>query len=189
MSVNGPFAPVSDTGWPQEIADMRAGFAGKLNVYRAMAHHPALLAAWADLREHIVRRTSLGPVRAEVVILRTGFRLGSDYEWAQHVVRARNCGLDDARILTLRQKPASMAPDDALLAGAVDELLDSARLRPATVKALDAAIGKEGILDLIATVGFYSTLAFILKSFKTPLDADIAAELRASPIPGSDQTV
>ena len=182
MTNDNPMLPVTDEDWPESIAEMRSGFAGGLNVYRVMAHHPALLKAWSDLREHVVNRTSLGRDRSEVVILRTGVRLGSAYEWAQHVVRARKCGLDDARIRSMRGSPDRMAPADALLATAVDELLDGAELTSATKARLLAEMGAEGALDLIATVGFYSTLAFILKSFATPLDGDIAAALRADPI-------
>ncbi len=182
MTNDNPMLPVADEDWPDSVADMRSGFAGGLNVYRVMAHHPALLKAWSDLREHVVNQTSLGRDRSEVVILRTGVRLGSAYEWAQHVVRARKCGLDDTRIRSMRGAPDQMAPADALLARAVDELLDGAELTPATKARLMAEIGAEGALDLIATVGFYSTLAFILKSFATPLDDDITAALRAAPI-------
>jgi len=46
---------------------------------------------------------------------------------------------------------------------------------------LEAEIGKEGIFDLIATVGFYSTLGFMLNSFPPPLDEGIARELRETP--------
>ena len=46
---------------------------------------------------------------------------------------------------------------------------------------LEAEIGKEGIFDLIATVGFYSTLGFILNSFPPPLDEAVARELRETP--------
>jgi 4-carboxymuconolactone decarboxylase len=181
----GPaLAPISDADWPEEIAAMREGFAGGLNVYRTMAYHPALLSAWATLREHLVIRTSLGRLRSEVVILRTGHRLGSPYEWAQHVVRARSFGLSDERILSLRGPREAMAPEDALLAGAVDELFDQAGLDPATLAALQARVGKEGVLDLMATVGFYSTLGFLLNSFGTPLDGDIAADLAARPLEG-----
>ena len=38
------------------------------------------------------------------------------------------------------------------------------------------------MLDLIATVGFYTTLAFIVNSFDTPLDADIAEALARRPL-------
>lgn len=182
MSDTPKFPPLTDTEWPREIADMRSGFAGGLNVYRTMAHNPALLRAWTDLREHIVNRTALGKQGSEVVILRTGVRLGSSYEWEQHVSRARKCGMDDARILSLRGPVEAMTPADAVLAGAVDELFDAAVLGEKTLTALSDLVGPVGVFDLMATVGFYSTLGFILKTSQTPLDDDIAAELAADPL-------
>ena len=83
-----PYAPLSDTDWPPALADMAQGFAGRLNVYRTMAHHPALLRAWAPLRGHVVQTSTLGPQISEVVILRTGHRLGAAYEWAHHISRS-----------------------------------------------------------------------------------------------------
>ncbi len=77
-----PCPPLGDDQWPEPIEDLRSGFAGQLNVYRTMAHNPALLRAWAPLRQHLVKDSALGPQRSEVVILRTGHRLGSHYEWA-----------------------------------------------------------------------------------------------------------
>jgi alkylhydroperoxidase family enzyme len=174
--------PIPDETWPEEVADLRDGFAGGLNVYRTMAHHPALLRAWSGLREHVVNRSALGRAQLEVVILRTGHRLGSEYEWAQHVLRARKHGLSDERIRSLCGPLGGMADDDALLAAAVDELFEDRRLSPRTAGALARLVGKEGVLDLIATVGFYSTLGYLLNSFETPLDAGIAAELEADPL-------
>ena len=45
-----------------------------------------------------------------------------------------------------------------------------------------ALVGKEGVLDTIATVGFYSTLGFILNTFNTPLDNDIFNEMTNQPL-------
>jgi 4-carboxymuconolactone decarboxylase len=182
MSEDHDFAPVSDADWPEALADMRAGFAGGLNVYRTMAHHPALLRAWGPLREHVVNRSALGRQRLEVVILRCGFRLGSDYEWSQHVIRARRCGLSEPRILSLRGPLSDMEGEDRVLAGAVDELFADRALRRSTQAALASLVGKEGILDLIATLGFYSTLGYLLNSFRTPLDDEIRRELSARPV-------
>lgn len=176
-----PLPPLSDDDWPEEVADLLGGFAGALNVYRTMAHAPALLRAWAPLREHVVRQNALGMDLVEVVILRTGVRLGSDYEWQQHISRARKVGFDDARIAAIRKPPADMAPDDALLVQAVDELFDTHRLAPKTESRIMERFGKRALFDLMATVGFYSTLGFILNTCGTPLDGDIAAELAARP--------
>jgi len=174
--------PLGDADWPEEIADMLCGFAGGLNVYRTMAHHPDLLRAWAVLRDHVVNRTSLGRERAEVVILRTGLRLGSDYEWSQHVLRGRQFGLTDRRIASLRGAPAGMEPGDALLARAVDQLFEDAALSGETLEDVKALVGPAGVLDLMTTVGFYSTLGFILNSFDTPLDAKAVAALAERPL-------
>ncbi len=176
--------PLSEADWPLELADLKTGFAGALNVYRTMAHHPALLRSWAALREHIVNGSALDPAELEVVILRAGHRLQSDYEWSHHVERARHRGLSDKRILSMRGPLSGMKADDALLAKAVDELFDTSRLAPATLQRVIDRFGKPAVLDLMATVGFYATLGFILNSFETPLDADVADRLAANPLRG-----
>lgn len=176
---NRPCQPIGDTNWPETIADLRDGFAGQLNVYRTMAHHPALLRAWAPLRQHLVKNSALGPDRSEVVILRTGHRLGSSYEWAHHVSRARALGFSDERIKAIAAEPKG---EDGLIVKAVDALFDLHRI-PAELEAeLAETIGREAVFDLIATVGFYTVLGGILQTYETPLDDTIAAKLAQTPI-------
>lgn len=174
-----PCPPLTDADWPAEIADLRTGFAGALNVYRTMAHHPALLRAWAPLRQHVVKDSALGPDRSEVVILRAAHRMGSAYEWAHHVSRARALGFSDARIAALRGMPPG---EDGLIARAVDALFDQRRLPPALEADLAAAIGRTAVIDLIATVGFYSVLGYLLMTYDTPIDAAVAQEMARAPL-------
>lgn len=175
-------APLRDEDWPEAVADLRAGFAGQLNVYRVMAHNPELLRAWAPLRDYLVTRNRLGAALSEVVILRAAHRLGSSYEWDQHVVRARAAGLEDAQIAALRGPLEALPPDVEPLARAVDELTREARLTPDTAQALQAAHGAPAMLEVMALVGFYSTLGFILKTCEVPLDGDIAQALADAPL-------
>lgn len=172
--MTSPCPPISDADWPADIADLREGFAGALNVYRTMAHHPALLQAWAPLRQHIVKDTALGPIRSELVILRAAHRMGSAYEWAHHVSRARILGMDDSRIAAMRGSPSGQ---DGLIAQAVDQLFDQRKLSIGLEQALAEAFGREAVFDLIATVGFYSVLGYLLMTYETPLDAAVAAEM------------
>lgn len=174
--------PLADADWPSELDDLRDGFFGRANVYRVMAHHPRLLRAWTDLRQHIVIDTALGRERSEIVILRAAVKTASSYEWSHHIVRARSFGVSDARIAALRGDSDAIAPPDRVLAEAVDQLMDEARIAPATLSELNALVGADGVLDLMATVGFYSTLAFILNSFDTEVDADIVAALTEMPL-------
>ncbi|MFC0810291.1 carboxymuconolactone decarboxylase family protein [Ensifer sp. P24N7] len=158
---------------------MKSGFAGALNVYRTMAHHPALLKAWAPLRQHVVKDSALGPVRSELVILRAAHRMDSAYEWVHHVSRARGLGISDARIRAMRGMPDG---EDGLIARAVDALIDSFRLPSDIEGALSVAVGREGVFDLMATVGFYSILGYILMTYGTPIDEAAAAEMTERPL-------
>lgn len=174
-----PCPPLGDAEWPAQILDLRDGFAGALNVYRTMAHHPDLLRAWAPLRQHIVKDSALGPVRSELVILRAAHRLGSDYEWQHHVSRARVLGMSDDRIRAMRETPAG---EDGLIARAVDALFDQRRLSPALEAELAQALSRPAVFDLIATVGFYSVLGFILMTYDTPVDDAVAEGMTRNPL-------
>lgn len=171
--------PLSNADWPEAIMDLRSGFAGALNVYRVMAHHPDLLRAWSALRQHVVVDTALGAKRSEVVILRTAHRFGSDYEWAHHVSRARKLGFSDQRISAIRSLPSG---EDGLIVNAVDALLDSHALPSSLEAELSKAMGRAAVFDLIATVGFYSVLGYLLKTYETPIDDGVADELAARPL-------
>jgi alkylhydroperoxidase family enzyme len=159
---------------PEKLPDTAPAFARALNVYRTMAHNPALLAAWAPLRAHVVLGGALTEAQKEIVILRTGYHWGSAYERAHHIVRGRLAGLSDARIARTA-KPAEdwgVADEDTSLMAATDALLAHGRLTDAELKPLEPA----WLLDIIATIGFYTTLAFIVNSFETPIDTHIAPD-------------
>ncbi len=167
--------PIQDAQWPEEIADMLEGFAGKLNIYRVMAHDPALLRAWTGLRGHVVLGGALTDQQREIVILRVGYRWGAAYEWAHHVSRGRLASLSEAQIAAAATEPniwTGGSPDEALMA-AVDSLLQEGRLPPAVLADLRRSLTAAGVLDLMATVGMYTTLAFIAKTFQTPIEDDL----------------
>lgn len=172
-SSNSSYPPLPSETWPAELSELRGSFAEQLNIYKTMAHHPALLQSWAALRAHIVTENALGPELQEVCILRTGYRLGSSYEWNHHVSRSRAIGMKDARIFSITGPFDQMAGPDAVIAKAVDRMIDTAELSTALQTELVALVGTKGMFDLIATVGFYKILGTIANSFDVPLDAGI----------------
>lgn len=174
--------PIRDEDWPPELAHLKDSFLGRANIYRTMAHHPALLNGWTGFRDHIVTGNRLGPQRSEVAILRVAHRLDVAYEWAHHVLRARDAGLSDARIRAVRCAPERMEADDALIARATDGILDGATVPAADARAIIDAAGKEALLDLIALVGAYRLIATVLKTFDVPIDEDTQAALARAPL-------
>lgn len=165
--------PLSDAEWPQEVIGLLSGFAGTLNVYRVMARHPALLKAWERLRNHLVTNSSLDAERSEVVIIRAGIYWQSPYEIAHHLSRSRKLGFHDIRLERLCGPLEAIEGEDRLLANAVHSLLNHGRVDEASRDELVELLGPEGILDMMAIVGMYSTLAFIVNSFETPIDKEV----------------
>lgn len=176
-NLSGRLDPLADGEWPPSAERLRDGFAGKLNVYRVMAHHPQLLLAWERLRNHVVIETALSPERQELVILRAGHRWASAYEWAHHVYRGRKAGLTDDQIDQARGPAAAAGGEAGLLFAAVDALLDDGRLDAALLADLTALVTTQGVLDVMATVGMYSTLAFLANTFDVPIDEDVQQAL------------
>ncbi|MBD0417202.1 carboxymuconolactone decarboxylase family protein [Oryzicola mucosus] len=176
------FRPLPSEQWPDALEHLKGSFAEQLNVYRVMAHNPALLSAWAGFRKHVVVENCLGADLTEIAILRAAYHLKSQYERAHHIVRARACGVSDKVIRDILD--GRLVDDErySVIVQSVDELVRDARLQPTTVSTLVAAVGKPGVLDLIAIVGFYTTLGCILNSFETPVENHISAELDTSPL-------
>src|SRR6185369_13025763 len=71
------------------------------NLYRALANHPALVAAWTEFSKMLRHDTRTPRALRELVILRGGQLMGSEYEWAQHLPMARKAGVTEAQIEAL----------------------------------------------------------------------------------------
>lgn len=170
------FQPLSDAEWPQDIADLKRGFAGKLNVYRVMAKNPALMRAWETYRNHLVDQSALDAVDRETIILRLAHKCGANYEWIRHVKRGKDAGLTEDAIESARQLPAQWLchARQTYLMTAVDELLEKKAFSVSGLENIQKFLSPAAVLDLVATVGMYVTLAFILNSFKVPLDSETA---------------
>ena len=108
----------------------------------------------------------------ELLILRTGWRCGSEYEWAQHVVVGRAAGLTDDEIARVAVGPdaAGWDPFDALLLRAADELHDDSCLTDATWAALAERYDERQMVEVPVVVGHYHLVSFLLNSLGVPLE-------------------
>lgn len=173
MTSAGVPGPLDDAAWPAELNDIRQQFAGTLNVYRTMAHHPQLLAAWAPLRKHLVKENTLPPRMQELVVLRTAYHAGSRYEWSHHVVRGLAAGLSIEEIDAVgRRDPAAcLGEAERAVIDCVDSLQSQHRLAPELRDCVAQFFSTRQVMDLMALVGFYHVLAYIIETFETPLDS------------------
>ena len=170
MQENPRLAPTTEENWDAETRGIvTAG--GRLNVFATLAHHPKLLKRWLVFAGHIMGQNSLSEREREIVILRTGWRCGSSYEFGQHTVIGRQAGLSDEEIRRLAsEKISGWESSEAELIAAVDELLAEKCLGDESWQALGERFSTEQMLDFIFTVGQYAMLAMALNSFGVQLE-------------------
>jgi 4-carboxymuconolactone decarboxylase len=144
----------------------------KLNVLRALLQNPAITAAQSRLGGALMGSKTLAPRTRELVILRTGWRTKSEYEFCQHVGIARQLKMSDEEILGVRD-PANCkaySPADRAVIAMADELSDRAEISPETWSVLEKSFSTAELVEVIMVAGFWRMMAGFLKSARIPLD-------------------
>jgi alkylhydroperoxidase family enzyme len=145
-----------------------------LNIFGTLAHHPDLLRRWLVFAGHVLAKSSLPERDRELLILRTGWNCASRYEFSQHVVIGKRCGISDDEIAKVRTGPdAEWDELDRLLLQVADELHATWDIADSTWAALLVHYSREQVLDLIATVGNYHLVAMFLNSTRVQLDEGV----------------
>lgn len=170
--------PLPQSEWTDEVRDAlgpRTVEGRALNIYTTLAHHPDLLKRWLVFGGHILGGSTLSPRERELVILRTGYRCQSEYEWGQHARIARMVGLSDDEIRRITEGPDAPGwePCEALLLRAADELHDEQVIRDATWDALRERLDVKQLLDLVFTVGQYTLVSMALNTLGVQRDEGV----------------
>jgi 4-carboxymuconolactone decarboxylase len=160
-------APIVDP--PEEVAALLAkttvGGGRPQAIFRTLAHHPELLRRTNALGGLFMRSKLVAPRDREIVIVRTAWRTGSAYEFAQHRVIAERAGLSAEEVAALAGgAPATWSTRDQVLIDLVDDLCDGDSVEPATWDALIAVHEVDAALELLILVGFYRLLAGYLNA-------------------------
>ena len=146
------------------IAKSRGSVVGP---FAALLHSPVLADRTAELGAYIRFDSALSPGDRELVILTVARIFDCRFEWAYHVREARKAGVSAEAIAAIRElrAPAGLAEDQAAVVDYVRQLLVDHRTDEATVAALRARLGVQGVVDLTATAGYYAMLACTLNAF------------------------
>src|SRR3954451_8129806 len=99
----------------------------QLNIFRTLSRNRELYKGFLALGGHLLGSGRLPAREREIVILRTGMRCGSEYEFGQHTRIGRDAGLTDEEIARLAGVGADAgdgdwSDDDRALVDMVDEL-------------------------------------------------------------------
>jgi alkylhydroperoxidase family enzyme len=176
--------PLPRDEWSEEIAAiLGATFQGSdrrlgdNNIFATLARHPDLFRPWLRFGGYLLGAGTLDARDRELLILRTGANCGSSYEWGQHVRIAGELGIDRADIDRVLEGPGAAGWDDgdALLLTAADELHDASVLSDTTWGALAERFDERQLIEIVAVVGQYHLVAFLLNSLGVQLDDGLEA--------------
>jgi 4-carboxymuconolactone decarboxylase len=141
------------------------------NIFKVLAHHPALMKRWTPFAGHILSKQTLSFRDREMLILRIGWLNQAEYEFAQHELIARRGGFTDADIEAIKKGPAGAAnAHEKALMQAADDLFENSVISDATWEALSKTYSTEQMIDVVFTVGQYNMVSWALNSLGVPLD-------------------
>lgn len=143
-----------------------------LAIFATLARHPKLLGSWLPFGGRLLAGGSLDRRLTEIVILRTAYNVGNEYEWGQHVPISMAFGLARADIERIVAGPEAdgWSPLEALLLQAADELHSERYLTDTTWNALAEQLSEVQLIELCFLVGHYSMLAMFLRSAGVQLE-------------------
>ena len=150
------------------LAGKRASLSGPFNVF---LRSPEVGNLAQRLGEHVRFRSSLPPRLNEMAILITARWWSAQYEWYAHKPLAQKAGLRDEVIDALQagKRPSRMEPDETVIYDFCTELREKRRVSDRTFAAAVKSFGERGVMDLIATMGYYDMVSMALNVDGYPL--------------------
>lgn len=159
--------PLPESEWTDEVRELlpTGGATGpRLNIFTTLVRHPKLFKRWTVFGGHILGKSTLPVRERELVILRTGWRCKSHYEFHQHTRIGLACGLTREEIAKLTRSADDWSGRDALLVRASDELHDDQIIEDATWAGLQEHFDEKQLIDLIFTIGQYTLVSMVLNT-------------------------
>ncbi len=152
------------------VSGPRKGAAGPFN---ALLRSPDVADRVQKVGEYVRFQTTIPATLNEMAILMTGRFWGAQFEFWAHRRLARAAGLADAIIDAIAEgrRPPAMSEDERIVYDFCTELFRDKTVSDAAFAAVSRRFGEQGVIDLIAAVGYYSTVSMVLNVDRYPLPA------------------
>jgi AhpD family alkylhydroperoxidase len=150
-----------------------------LNIFRTLAHAETCLRPALRLGGAILGAQQLDGKLRELAILHVARATGAEYEWVQHVAIARAAGVGEEQVAALERGDLtadSLDPLEQLVLRVADEALRDDGASPAAFDALVQRLSAREAVELLLAVGYYRTLAAVMRSVDIDLDEPLMAD-------------
>ena len=155
----------------QAAADFRAARNAELTgPFVPLLRSPEVLTRARALGDYRRYKTQLAPRHCEFVILMAARSWSQQYEWAVHYPIAITAGVkaEVARAIAERRRPSDLTAEESVLYDFCDELMRTQGVGDAAYARMVATFGEKGVVDTVGIVGYYTMLAMMLNTARTP---------------------
>ncbi len=168
----------------QAVADFKAARgAAVTGPFQPLLRSPELMTRTRAMGDYLRFKSALPPRLSEFVILMTARAWTQQYEWNAHHPIAIKAGLRPEIALAVAEgrRPAAMAADEAALYDFCQELHRDRSVSDATYARAVEQFGEQAVVDAIGISGYYTMLAMVLNTARTPPGNSTAPILRPLP--------
>ena len=144
---------------------------------------PEMLSRARNVGDYVRFNSALPPRLSEFVILITARHWTQQTEWAGHAGIAERAGLRAEIIGAVAdgRRPDGMAEDEAAVYDFCMELLRTHGVSDPTYARVVTLVEEKGVIDTIGIMGYYSLLAMVMNTARTPLREGMPPPLPAFP--------
>ncbi len=148
--------------------EIAARIGSLLGPYVAVLRNAELADKVQKLGKFLRNDTSLPKRLIELATLITARVWTAQFEWYAHAPLAREAGIDQDVIAAIakRQRPDFTKADEELVYRFSTELHERRAVSESTYQAAVKQLGEQGVVELVALLGFYSMIAMTLNTFE-----------------------
>jgi 4-carboxymuconolactone decarboxylase len=142
-----------------------------MNIFTTLARHKSLFWPWLAFAGKLLAG-KLSARHRELVILRTAYRCGCDYERRHHRDIALEAGFREEELDAIERDPKEYgwSESDRLVLDVVDELHADNRISDATWTRMRVQFSETQLIELVMLVGHYHMVAFTLNALRVEVE-------------------
>ena len=144
---------------------------------------PEVMTRARAMGDYLRYNTSLEPHLSEFLILLTAREWTQQYEWYAHHDIALEAGISSEIVEAIAdgRRPDGMAEDHAVLYALFIELNHTKHVSDGTYARAIEIFGERGVMDTIGVIGYYTLLAMVMNTARTPTPDNAVIPLEPLP--------
>jgi 4-carboxymuconolactone decarboxylase len=138
--------------------------------FAVLIHTPDIAEPADKLVNYFRQSAKIGRRLVELVILLMVREATAQYAWSVHEPQALQHGLtqDVIDAIRARRRPDFKRDDERLVFDVVTELSAAKTVSTATFERAKAALGRDGVIEVVSLAGLYGMIGFVLNVFDIP---------------------